>query len=349
LSTIAPAQNPAISVVMPLRDGERWVAAAVDSVRRQTCDDWELIVVDDGSRDSGPQLVRQIAVDDPRVRVVNLPAGERGLVAALNEGLKHASGPLLARMDADDLAHPERFALQKHELDSDASLFAVSCRAEAFPRAQCRDGMRRYLGWQNALASPEAIARERFVESPVLHPTLMLRTSVLRSALDGWRDRGWAEDYDLVLRACEADLRIGRVLRVLLAWRNHEDQYTRQDPRCSADAFAAARAHFLARHLRARLPEGREVVMLGAGPTGKVLARGLAAEGFQISAFYDVDPKKIGNRIEDWPVRDSRLLADLEPRPFGLAAVGSPGGRDRLRQACLGWKWLEEDDFLVVA
>lgn len=316
--------------------------------------------MDDGSRDEGPAMVEAIAAEDPRVVLLRLPAPGQGLVAALNYGLVAARAPMLARMDADDICHPERLQLQHRELARRPDLFAVSCRVEGFPRSDCGEGMRRYLDWQNGLVTSQEISRERFVESPVLHPSLMLRSEPLRQVLGGWRDQGWPEDWDLVLRAHEAGLSFARIRRVLLAWRNHETQYTRQDSRCSAQAFAAARAHFLSRHLAREVPSERPIVVFGAGPVGKLLAKGLAAEGLLVSAFYEVSPKKIGNTVaipskfaspgrQHWPVLDSKLLASTQPRPFGLAAVGQPGGRARVREACLQWGWQEFTDFLVVA
>jgi hypothetical protein len=345
-------QAPAASVLMPVRDGEAWLAEAVASIRGQSFADWELLIVDDHSKDGSRTLAEGLAVDDARIRVVS-SEGE-GLVAALNTGLAAARGPLLARMDADDIAHPQRLERQCALLAARPDLFAVSCRASGFPGDALTDGMRRYLDWQNSLLTAEAILRERFVESPVLHPSLVLRTTPLRERLGGWRDAGWAEDWDLLLRATETGLAFERVDADLLHWRLHEAQFTRRDPRCSPPAMERARAHFLARHLRPIVEGGRPVVILGAGPTGKSLARALLEEGLRITAFADVAKGKIGNTVADgrggrWPVLSGEDIRASTPAPFALAAVGSPGGRRRLRKLCLQWGWKEERDFLVVA
>ena len=71
---------------------------------------------------------------------------------------------------------------QHHALGADRQLFAVGCRVRGFPAERMSDGMRRYLDWQNSLLSPAELARDRFVESPVLHPSLMMRTAPLRSS-----------------------------------------------------------------------------------------------------------------------------------------------------------------------
>src|SRR5205814_2264103 len=97
---------PAVSVVVPMRDAEPFIRRAIESVLAQTDVDLELIVVDDGSKDRGPEIVG--ALDDERIRLIRLPES-RGISAALNEGIAQARAPYIGRMDADDLSLPGRF------------------------------------------------------------------------------------------------------------------------------------------------------------------------------------------------------------------------------------------------
>jgi glycosyltransferase involved in cell wall biosynthesis len=92
--------SPPISVVMPVNNGEAFLDEAVGSIRAQTFQDFELIIVDDGSRDATPEILRRHAVTDRRIRIVTQP--QAGVVAALNNGIAASAGPYLARMDADD-------------------------------------------------------------------------------------------------------------------------------------------------------------------------------------------------------------------------------------------------------
>src|SRR5262245_48539446 len=103
-----------VSVVMPVRDGERFLGEAVDSILGQTLADLEL--VDDGSTDSTPEILAGYAARDPRVRVHSRPAG--GLTAALNAGCALAVAPYIARMDADDVSLHDRLELQVSFLDA---------------------------------------------------------------------------------------------------------------------------------------------------------------------------------------------------------------------------------------
>src|SRR5687767_104254 len=101
--------TPAVSVLMSVRNGAPWVRDAVRSVLDQSAADLELIVVDDGSDDATPELLE--AVRDPRLRVELEPP--RGLTASLNHALALARAPLVARLDADDVALPDRLARQR--------------------------------------------------------------------------------------------------------------------------------------------------------------------------------------------------------------------------------------------
>src|SRR5437899_1262740 len=121
-----------ISILMPARDAAGTLAEALASIESQTCEDWELIVVDDGSRDDTPAILGAWAARDGRLRV--LREGESlGIVAALNRALAEARGEIIARMDADDVALPERLARQRERLAAGDGVAAVGCRVRYFP------------------------------------------------------------------------------------------------------------------------------------------------------------------------------------------------------------------------
>lgn len=342
--------TPRVSVLMPVRDAEPWLNEALDSIVAQSETDWELVAVDDGSNDLSRAILENRARSDRRVSVIS--SGGRGLVAALNLGLERARAPMLARMDADDIAGSRRLELQCAALDDDPQLFGVACRVVAHPPGAAGDGMQRYLDWQNSLHTPEEIARDRFIESPVLHPSVMMRTAPLREQLAGWQDRGWAEDWDLFLRALAAGLRISRVDDPLLAWRVHDRQATRADPRYTEERLLDCRAHHLSRHLCAAFSD-RPVWILGAGPVGKSLCKALAGEGLEVGGLVDVDPRKVGGRVRagrrEWPVVAMETLFDVTPRPFAVWAVGRPGGRAGLRALMRDRGWEEGHDFVCAA
>jgi glycosyltransferase involved in cell wall biosynthesis len=342
-----------ISVAMPVRDAGVWVGEALASVLRQTETSFEVLAVDDGSSDGSRGILEEFARRDSRVRILETSPAARGIVAALNLALAAARAPYLARMDADDRMHPERLARQAAALDADPTLFGVTSRSAAFPAEELRDGMRAYLDWQNGLLTPADLARDRFIESPLLHPSVMFCVQPLRDNLSGWRDLGRPEDWDLFLRVFEADLRIARLPELLLEWRLHARQSTRTHPRYSEESLLALRAHFLARHLAPVVAGGRPIWILGAGPVGKALVKALAVEGVVAEGLADVDPRKIGGVVRGagrhWPVVAHETLRPITPRPFAVSAVAGAVARGRVRTELGRWGWSEGADFVVAA
>ena len=309
-----------------MRDAAGTLPACLDSLRAQTFPDYEVLAVDDGSRDASRALLDAAAAADPRVRV--LETGGSGLVAALAAAAAAARGDLLARMDADDVAHPQRLLRQARRLDSDPGVDILGCLVELMDGGAFQnDGMRAYVEWSNTLVGHDAIADDMLVESPLAHPSVMMRAGVFR-ALGGYRAFDGPEDYDLWLRAWRAGRRFAKVPEVLLRWRDAPSRLSRTDPRYAAERFFDLKLDAL---LDATAP-GDACVVWGGGPIGKGWARALLARGRAVRAFVDVDPRRIGRTIHGAPVLATAEAA-RHRAALHLAAVGSADARRRIRQA----------------
>ena len=292
------------------------------SILLQDFTDFELVIVDDGSRDGTADIVGDLSREDGRIRPLQQAAG--GVVSALNHGLERCRAPLVARMDGDDRMLSGRLSAQVERLESSPELAAVSTRVVLEPTDST---LRPYVDWLNGLGTPERIANAMFVESPVCHPSVMFRTGVVRS-LGAYRALPWPEDWDLWLRMHLAGHRLGQIPAHLHVWRDGPNRVTRTDPRCSTEALTQLRAHFLARWLpgRARI--------WGAGRDGKRLARALEAEGVRFTAFFDIDPKKIGGvRRGSVPVLGPADVGPPDETAPIVTAVGLPQARELIR----GW------------
>lgn len=315
---------PRVCVLMPARDARATARAAVRSILRQTERDLALVAVDDGSRDGTGELLEELAGRDRRVVVVRGP-GE-GIARALQRGLARCDAEVVARMDADDLAHPRRLALQLQALGEDRRLWAVGAQVRAFPRRAVRDGMRRYVGWLNGLVTPELVARDLLVESPLVHPATALRREALER-LGGWRDGPFPEDYDLWLRLAAAGGGLTNLPVPLLLWRERPERLTRTDARYARERHVALKCA----HLAAGVLRGRgEVAIWGAGETGKAFADALAPLGARVALFLEVDPRKFGRTIRGAPVVSHAEVERARGLPL-LVAVGAPGARPLIR------------------
>lgn len=320
---------PAVSVLLPCYNAAATLAETLDSLQRQTLPDYEIIAVNDGSTDATAQILAEHAAADARLRLLTIQHG--GIIPALNAGLASCRAAYVARIDADDRAHPERLALQVEYLDAHPDVDVVSCRVAAFPSGDVRQGFEVYLEWLNALLSDADIRREIFIESPLPHPSLCLRRAVLER-LGGYQDRGWAEDYDLLLRLYLASCRFAKLEQTLLEWRERPDRLTRSDGRYSLENFLRCKAYYL---LRGPLLERDAVLIWGAGMAGRRLGRQLKRLGAPLVAFFDIDAHKIGSTRHGLPVlppEDFHTVWARYRRPVILGAVGARGARPLVRR-----------------
>jgi len=199
---------------MSVRNGAPWVREAVESVLAQTAPDLELIVIDDGSTDATPDLLT--ALRDPRLRVERQPPA--GLTLALNRALKLARAPLLARLDADDLAVPDRVARQRTFLDSHPEVGLLGTGAREV------DPSGREMGIVSPPVEDAAIRRALIRENPFVHSSVMMRRSALLRVGGGYDETlPVAQDYDLWMRMSRitrlANLSAPLVVRRLVAGR----------------------------------------------------------------------------------------------------------------------------------
>jgi glycosyltransferase involved in cell wall biosynthesis len=301
-----------VSVLLPARDAGSTLDSALRSVRGQRglADELEILVLDDGSRDRTVSVAQSHRRRDPRVRVFRLPP--RGISSALNTGLEEARGRYIARMDADDLSHPERLVRQLRHLRRHPGLDVVGTRVRLFPRRLVSPRMAAYIRWQNRWLIHRALEAQLLVECPLTHPTAVFRREALER-VGGWLASQDPEDYDLWLRGATLGWRLGKVNRVLYGWREHDRRLTRRASRFSREAFRHLAARTFVRVFPSRVP----VLLWGWGSSHRFWVRALREAGFAIEARA-VDPRAV--RRGDLP--SIPALRDLRARPLAGPAEG---------------------------
>ena len=160
---------PKISVVFPVYNAEKYVEEAIDSILNQTFIDFEFIIINDGSTDNSLSIINKKVATDSRIVLLSNDKN-RGLIYTLNRGLKTVRGEYIARMDADDIAMPERFAKQVAFLNANSDIIAVGSNYQFFGNAK---------GVSNLKTSAAAIKLNLFFENAIAHPTVMMRKKVL--------------------------------------------------------------------------------------------------------------------------------------------------------------------------
>jgi glycosyltransferase involved in cell wall biosynthesis len=336
---------PAISVVLPVFNSVRTLWRAVESIRGQTFRDWELILVNDGSTDGTDTLINSLSSADARIRGIHQT--RTGIVAALNRGLDQVRAPLIARMDADDESAPERLEAQLSFLWERADVGLVSSLVQFGGDETLASGYALHVAWMNSLVEPETIALNRFIESPIAHPSVMFRRELVDKH-GGYLQGSFPEDYELWLRWMGSGVRMAKVRRHLLTWHDLPGRLSRQDSRYSAEAFYRCKAVYLFRWLQARLADGRPVLVWGAGRRTRRRVEYLIEQGLRVAGYVDIDPRKIGREISGRPV----LSPESVPAPWDCFVVGYVGkrGARALARAHLGSRgYVEGEDFIMAA
>ncbi len=210
--------RPTVSCILPVYNGEKYLREAVQSILDQNFQDFELIIIDDGSADGSYAIASEMAGEDSRIVVIR--QANAGISKALNAGIDASRGRYIARMDADDISLPHRFSVQVAHLDSHRSCIMVGGIAETFSSqgpGELTSGGRHLR--TNLTVFPPKI-------SCAVHPMIMVRRELF-DKIGGYRELfPHAEDWDLFLRASRYGS-IDNPKDVLFKYRKHEQSISK--------------------------------------------------------------------------------------------------------------------------
>jgi hypothetical protein len=268
----AGARPPLVSVVMSVRDGEAFVAEAMESILAQTLRELELIVIDNASSDGTPAILTAQARRDARVRLTRLD-GAVPLADVLNLGCEQARGALIARMDGDDLALSHRLASQVAFLEAHRDVAVVGGAAIVI------DAGGRPLDTRRPPVEDARIRASLERRNCLIHPTVALRRDALR-AVGGYRAAFLhAEDYDLWLRLAERHL-LANLPQPVLRYRVHGAQV-------SQHALEQQVLSTLAAQLAAHRRRGGQTESVGPSPVTRATLVGLGISATSIRAAVE--------------------------------------------------------------
>ena len=226
--------SPAVSVILPAYNCEKYIGKAIESVLQQTFTDFELIIINDGSTDNTERGILQFT--DPRIIYLQNPEN-KGLIYTLNRAIELAKGNYIARTDSDDICLPERLARQKEYLDEHPETTMVASTI-SFIDANGND--KGIWPLDRKMISPSLIRNKMPFENCIAHPSIMIRADILKKLKYNPRQVN-IEDYDLWLRLLNRGHVIGKINEPLLWYRSHDDSITQVHLR---------RKNFFFKHLR---------------------------------------------------------------------------------------------------
>ena len=205
-----------ISVIMPVYNAEKFLLQAIDSILQQSFADFEFLICDDCSSDNSPAILQQAAAADARIKIFRNKKNS-GVTCSLNRLLQEASAPLIARMDADDIAMPKRLELQFEFMQNHPATAVAGGDLEIIDENNNILGMRYYSrSWQE-------IKKQMMCRSPLAHPSVIMRKSVI-DQLGGYLEQPGCEDYYLWLRIAENGYELANLPETLLRYRLSANQ-----------------------------------------------------------------------------------------------------------------------------
>jgi len=211
--------QPKVSLVMPVYNGEGFVRESIDSMLNQSFTDFEFIIFNDGSTDKTREILESYT--DPRIQIFH--QNNLGIAQTLNKGINLAKGEYIARMDADDISQPDRLAQQVNWLNDNLDHCAVATRIQLIDINGNDVG-----GWSSDENTTTSEEIRKFLPSVncLAHSSVMIRADIIRKYL--YDPKQWhSEDYDLWLRITSDGLKISKIKETLLKLRLHKDSFTK--------------------------------------------------------------------------------------------------------------------------
>ena len=328
-----------ISVILPFYNAEVGLKGAIQSILNQTYQDFELILVNNNSSDKSFEIVSHLAHEDLRIKLV--AETKQGVVHAANNGMKAAKGKYIARMDADDIAHPERLKQQFRHLEQNPQVSISTSKVKYKTKEDGLTEFSHFVDWSNQLISTHDIYHNRFVEFPIVNPTLLFRRSIIDKI--GYLKNGhFPEDYEWFLRAIDRGYLLEKLPIPLLEWNDSSSRITRTDSRYNSDAFFNVKTNYLAKHLN-KIKQ-THVWIWGAGKLAIKRSQLLLNYDIKIHGYIDIKNNK---EVVDYPCIHFEDL-DINTQTFVIRYVTNRNKRDEIR-AFLNSKGYQEGINYIIA
>jgi glycosyltransferase involved in cell wall biosynthesis len=229
--------RPTVTVLMPVYNGERYLKEAVSSILCQTFDEFEFLIVNDGSTDDSVDIIRSFS--DPRIQLVHNQENLK-LIATLNKGIELSRGKYIARMDSDDISLPDRLAKQLDFMEKRPGVGICGTWSRTFS-----DGA---VTWETKFPTDhETIKAHLLLNTAISHPTAMFNAPLLRKwGLRYETSAIHAEDYDLWCRASDV-FSLANVPEILFLYRMHAGQISKEHASTQSRSAQSIRRRMLTR------------------------------------------------------------------------------------------------------
>ena len=295
--------QPAVSILMPVKNTGAYLGDCVQSIVNQEFQDWELIAVNDQSRDNSTEILNNCSNKDKRIKTLD-NRGD-GIIDALRTAYTASKGDFITRMDSDDLMTKDKLLLMYEQLRNSGKGNVAVGLVEYFSDTNLGEGYKQYAQWLNHLTLAEANFSDIYKECTVPSPCWMIyRDDLIRAG--GFDSNVYPEDYDLAFRFRKHGLKIAGVMKVIHHWRDYGSRTSRIHEHYSDNLFSKLKVfHFLDQDR----DKSKKLILWGAGAKGKQVAQLLNNENVKFRWICN-NEKKIGREIYDVVLEDMTLLSD---------------------------------------
>lgn len=334
-------KNPEVSVILPFYNAEKTLSVAIESILCQTFTDFELLLINNASSDKSLKIAQDFAKSDSRIRV--LKEDKKGVAHAMNCGLENARNKWIARMDADDVSLPQRLEKQVKFLKKNKEIDFVGSEVKYVPHNKNTQGFKRFVDWGNSFQSTKEIELKRFVELPIVNPSILFKRSVF-DKYGGCIQSDFPEDYEMQLRYLSKGVKMAKIEEPLLEWHDYSTRLTRTDDRYSTGAFFKVKAKYFKIWSEDNNRFHPNIWVWGAGRKTRQRAQLMEKEGLNIVGFVDINESRT-------TVKQTIHYTKI-PAPgqiFIVPMVANYGASKKIKDFLIHNKYIEGKDFMMMS
>lgn len=334
-----------ITALMTTYNSAAHVEETINSILNQTFEDFEFLIVDDGSTDNTVAIIKNY--QDKRIHLIE-HSDNQGVGARLSKALELVNTPYIAKVDSDDISHPQRFEKQLAYLQANPQLDIIKCLFEYFPDNDAVAQSERYRQSKavkekehNAINTPELISEHLPRWNCIIHTTYFAKTAVIKTV--GYPEQRIGEDYSLFYRALAAGYMIGCLQEYLIKMRISDFSVTTQSG--TSDYFMETLIPLKQKVLEALYTQHQGFWIYGTGGLGRATCKALIKEGYTIKGF--LTREKQANIVLDdgheFPVKNIE-----SSQAKGILVAAQPV-RAEICQLLQKKGFVEHQDFMVIA
>ena len=316
-------QSPLVSILIPFKNTEEFLAECLESVCAQDYDNWEIWAINDHSTDTSLKIADDFAQKDSRINI-RTNTGQ-GIIEALRLAYTHSKGELVTRMDSDDIMPPNKLSLMTSSLVAQGKGYLAVGLVAYFSERGINDGYRKYETWLNELTATGSNFNEIYKECVIPSPCWMAYSEDLDTCSAFEPDR-YPEDYDLAFRFYEQKLKCIPCTQVLHHWRDYDTRTSRTSAHYAQNYFLDIKLHYF---LKLDFDPIRPLVLWGSGKKGKILAKKLVEHDVDFYWLCD-NPNKTGKSIYGITMRHFTFLEKLK-KPQSIIAVANTEEQSKIK------------------